>query len=185
MITLVSGLPRSGTSMMMKMLEAGGMELLTDEYRKADIDNPKGYYEFEKVKKLNVDNTWLMEAENKVIKVISQLLYDLPDTYDYKVVFVKRKFDEILMSQHKMLDRRGETPTADNDKMKEIYASHIEDIEKWLRNKKNFDVLYLYYHKIISNPKKTSKKIESFLRRDLNVKDMALAIDQKLYRNKK
>jgi len=107
-IIIVSGLPRSGTSMLMKMLEAGGLEILTDEIRKADTDNPKGYYEFERVKKLETDNIWLPEAKGKVVKIISMLLQHLPLNYVYKIIFIKRDIHEVLASQKQMLVRRGE-----------------------------------------------------------------------------
>src|SRR5437899_574640 len=109
-VTIVSGLPRSGTSMMMKMLEAGGMEPLTDHVRTADEDNPKGYYEFERVKDLEKDQTWLEDAKGRYVKVISMLLKHLPAGYTYKVIFMRRTMEEILASQRKMLVRRGESP---------------------------------------------------------------------------
>jgi hypothetical protein len=83
-VNIVSGLPRSGTSMMMKMLEAGGMEALTDNIRKADIDNPKGYYEFERVKQIKEDQAWLDDAKGRAVKMVSMLLLDLPEGYNYK-----------------------------------------------------------------------------------------------------
>lgn len=106
-VVIVSGLPRSGTSMMMSMLKAGGMELLVDSQRKADDDNPKGYYELEKVKNLRHDNSWLNEASHKAVKVISILLYQLPEDIRYKIIFIKRNLDEVLASQQLMLERRG------------------------------------------------------------------------------
>ena len=108
-ITIVSGLPRSGTSMMMKMLEAGGLEAVTDEIRKADEDNPKGYYEFEKVKKIKEDSSWLEDVKGKVVKMVSMLLYDLPSDYSYKIIFMRREMNEILASQTKMLGRKGKS----------------------------------------------------------------------------
>ena len=102
-IVVVSGLPRSGTSMMMKMLEAGGLTPLTDGQREADEDNLGGYYEFEQVKKMAQDSGWLEEARGKVVKVISRLLYDLPKTYHYRVIFMQRHLDEVLASQQQML----------------------------------------------------------------------------------
>ena len=111
-ITVVSGLPRSGTSMMMKMLDAGGMEILSDEVRKADEDNPKGYYEFEKVKELEKDASWMGQAAGKAVKIISALLMHLPEEYSYRIIFMRRKMEEILKSQEQMLIRRDE-PTDD------------------------------------------------------------------------
>src|SRR5262245_12295550 len=106
-ITIVSGLPRSGTSMMMSMLEAGGLGALTDGIRAADEDNPKGYYEFERVKKIKQDTAWLADAKGRVVKMISQLLLDLPAAYQYRIIFMRRNIDEILASQKQMMVRRG------------------------------------------------------------------------------
>jgi hypothetical protein len=111
-IVVVSGLPRSGTSMMMKMLEAGGIPVLTDYEREADEDNPKGYFEFERVKNLkDGDDAWLPQAKGKVVKVIAALLTDLPSSYEYEVIFMRRAMPEILASQRQMLIRRGEMQT--------------------------------------------------------------------------
>src|SRR6056297_1410858 len=112
MIYIVSGLPRSGTSMLMKMLEAGGIEILTDHRRSPDTDNPKGYYEYEPVKDLAADASWLRETEEKGIKVISHLLPYLPNDQNYKVLFILRPIEEIMASQAKMLKHRGDSPDA-------------------------------------------------------------------------
>ena len=90
-VTIVSGLPRSGTSMMMKMLEAGGIELLIDRVRVADADNPKGYYEFERVKQIETDQAWLPEAQGKAVKMISALLRHLPADCRYRIIFMERR----------------------------------------------------------------------------------------------
>jgi hypothetical protein len=138
-ITVVSGLPRSGTSLMMKMLEAGGMELLIDNIRQPDQDNPKGYYEFEHVKQLNKgDFEWLADAQGKVVKIIATLLPYLPDTYEYRILFLRRKMSEILASQRKMLIRRG----ADSDKisdeqMSQVFEKHLQNVEEWISKQAN------------------------------------------------
>ena len=106
-ITIVSGLPRSGTSMMMRMLEAGGMPVITDNLRTADDDNPRGYFEFEPAKKTKDDPSWLNAAEGKAVKMIYKLLYDLPDRLEYRVLIMRRNMQEVLTSQRKMLDRMG------------------------------------------------------------------------------
>src|SRR5437764_1475845 len=100
-IIVVSGLPRAGTSLMMQMLDNGGIEVLTDGVRAADTDNPRGYYELEKVKRLKQDASWLPQARGKVFKMVSQLLYDLPASEAYRVLFMERDFDEMLRSQEK------------------------------------------------------------------------------------
>ena len=97
-ITIVSGLPRSGTSLMMQMLEAGGMPVLTDGIRDADEDNPRGYYELEAVKRTKDDPAWLHGAPGKVVKMIYLLLYDLPTTYNYRIIFMRRPLSEVVAS---------------------------------------------------------------------------------------
>ena len=104
-IIIVSGLPRCGTSLMMQMLVQGGFEAVTDHIRAADTDNPRGYYELEKVKKLKEDASWLPETRGKVVKMVSQLLFDLPAGERYRVIFMQRDLDEMLASQEKMLER--------------------------------------------------------------------------------
>lgn len=106
LITIVSGLPRSGTSMMMSMLEAGGMDVLTDGIRGADEDNPRGYYEFERVKQIEHDKGWLSDARGKAVKMVAALLKYLPPEYQYQVVFVRRNMDEVLASQRR-IDRKS------------------------------------------------------------------------------
>src|SRR5436309_9885827 len=101
-IIIVSGLPRSGTSLMMQMLDNGGMEVVTDNIRTPDTDNPRGYYEFEQVKKIKHDTAWLPSTRGRAFKMVSQLLYDLPPSEQYAVIFMERDLDEVLASQEKM-----------------------------------------------------------------------------------
>ena len=134
-ITIVSGLPRSGTSMMMKMIQAGGIDPMTDNIRRADEDNPKGYFELEKVKELDKteDKAWLADAQGKVVKIISQLLKDLPPNFTYKVVFMRRKMKEILASQKQMLVRRGEpTDSISDEELANLFNLHVSQVESWL-----------------------------------------------------
>jgi len=185
-VTIVSGLPRSGTSMMMKILETGGLKVLTDNLRTADEDNPKGYYEFEKVKQLKEDIVWLDDAKGKVVKIISALLKDLPSNYTYKVIFMLRKMEEILASQKKMLIRRGEpTDNTSDEKMTEVFQNHLKQIETWIDQQKNIDVIFIKYHEVLENPNENIKKVNEFLGNILDEEKMKSAVDQNLYRNKR
>ena len=121
MIVVVSGLPRSGTSLMMQMLQAGGMPLLIDDLRPADTDNPNGYWEYEPVKRLQQDNSWIPQAEGKAVKVVSALLQYLPPQHTYKIIFMQRPMQEVLASQTVMLERRGEQSGKADDKTLEDY----------------------------------------------------------------
>lgn len=185
-ITVVSGLPRSGTSMVMKLLEAGGLAPLTDEIRQADTDNPKGYYEFERVKKLETDQSWLPQAKGKAVKIISMLLRYLPPDYAYKVIFIRRHIPEVLASQKQMLIRRGEpADKVSDEEMARIYESHLRQTETWLSARPAFDVLYISHRDIIGNPAGSCKKINKFLGGGLDVKQMTGVVDKTLYRQRR
>ncbi len=185
-IVVVSGLPRSGTSMMMKMLEAGGVPPVTDELRTADDDNPKGYYEFERVKQMDKgDVSWVPGARGKVVKVISALLKHLPKDQQYKVIFLRRHMTEILASQRKMLIRRGEDPDKmDDAQMAALFERHVQQVEQWLAKQPNFDVLYLHYSDVMADPLTAANTLSRFLGRDMDVQAMAAVADPNLYRNR-
>ncbi len=184
-ITIVSGLPRSGTSMMMKILEVGGMEIVTDNIRKADEDNLHGYYEYEKVKKMQEDTSWLKETRGKAFKMISQLLYELPANENYKVIFMKRNMNEILASQKKMLENRGNNKDEISDeKMGEFFNKHLSKIMEWMGERKCMDVLYINYNDILENPDEQIKILNRFLNDKLNIEKAVNAIDKSLYRNR-
>jgi len=185
-IVIVSGLPRSGTSMAMKMLDAGGLAQMIDGIREADVDNPKGYYEDERVKDLHKmdDKTWVKAARGKALKVISFLLKDLPDENFYKVLFMRRHLDEVLASQNKMLDHRGEPNETPDDKMKEIYSDHLKQIEALMKQRPNFEVLYVDYTGVLNDPATWAKKVHAFLGLPLDVEKMSTVADKDLYRNR-
>ena len=181
-ITIVSGLPRSGTSMMMKMIAVGGLKPLTDNIRIADDDNPEEYYEFERVKKLKNDKAWLPDAKGKVVKIISMLLKHLPLDYSYKVIFMLRNMDEILASQKQMLIRRKEPTDKVSDKdLAKMYKNHLQTIKTWLDREPNFEVLYVKYNEVLNNPVESCKKVNEFLGNTLDVAKMASIIDKNLY----
>src|SRR5215813_5492419 len=138
-ILVVSGLPRSGTSLMMQMLAGGGLEVVTDHVRAADTDNPRGYYEFERAKKIKADASWLPEARGKAFKMVSQLLYELPPSEEYLVIFMERDLDEMLLSQEKMLARLNR-PAAPRDEIKRAFTQHLERLREWLGRRRNVEV---------------------------------------------
>ena len=186
-IYVVSGLPRSGTSMMMKMLEAGGLYPMTDNIRTADDDNLQGYYEFERVKAMKEgDTAWVGDAQGKVIKVISALLEHLPSTYQYKVVFMEREMMEILASQRKMLERRGKPGNpAEDGKFAELYGKHLEKVKSWLAAQPNMSVLYVRYNEMVANPIDYAKKVAEFLGTAVNVEAMENVPQEQFYRQRK
>lgn len=186
-IIVVSGLPRSGTSMMMRMLKAGGINIVVDNIREADDDNPKGYYEDDRVKNLKENNSWLNDnLNNKAIKVISLLLYNLPQTNFYKIIFMERDMQEILASQRKMMERKSEPSDAvDDSTMARKFNEHLGKIKRWLKDQRNIDCIYVKYHDVLREPLKYAETIKKFLNIDLNTDLMVKAVDQGLYRNKK
>ncbi len=186
-IVVVSGLPRSGTSMTMKMLEAGGLSLVIDGIRTADEDNPKGYYEDERVKDLGEidDKSWLADSRGKAIKVISYLLKDLPGSHNYKVLFMRRDVHEILASQAKMLERRGETPDTSDERMIELYDDHLWKVNRLLQREAHLDVLDVPYKSVLENPRQLADRIRDFLGLPLDAAKMAGVVDERLYRNRR
>ena len=185
-ITIVSGLPRSGTSMMMKMIDAGGIPPLTDALRVADEDNPKGYYEFERVKQMDKgDTAWVADAPGKVVKVISALLKHLPPGYNYQVVFLRRHMSEILASQRKMLIHRGEDPDKmDDAQMGMLFENHVRQVEKWLAQQSNVRTLYVHYSDMLGDPRPQIERVNAFLGGKLDTAQMAEVVDPALYRNR-
>ncbi|HTF33973.1 MAG TPA: sulfotransferase [Myxococcota bacterium] len=184
-IIVVSGLPRSGTSLGMKMLEAGGLPIVTDGVRTADEDNPNGYYEDERVKQLHeaVDRRWLRDARGRGVKIISYLLKSLPGDSNYKVIFLRRNPQEILKSQAKMLARRGEVSETSNERMLELMKKDLDDARFFLR-RPHFEVLELNYKETLEHPREHAKRIAEFLAEPLDVEKMASVVDVQLYRNR-
>jgi hypothetical protein len=186
-IVVVSGLPRSGTSMLMKMLDAGGMEIMTDSERVADIDNPKGYFEYERVKDLEkeTDKSYIREGRGKVLKVISFLVKDLPKDNDYRVIFMRRDLDEVLASQNKMIERLGtEDSTAAEEAMKEAYRNNIVRTRLLCKNRANFELIEVNYKGTVENPVATVRSVNAFVGGHLDEAAMREAVDGSLYRNR-
>jgi LPS sulfotransferase NodH len=185
MITIVSGLPRSGTSLMMQMLAVGGMSVLSDGERKADTDNPRGYLEWERIKQLPKDPGCIAEAEGKVVKVISQLLSSLPNGHEYRVIFMQRPLPEIMKSQDEMLKRRGNFDAAvDPCAIEEAFQRHLIEVNQWLASQGNIRVCRIHYHRILREPKATAEAVAAFLQVPLNLEAMIGEVDQNLYRNR-
>jgi hypothetical protein len=184
-VTVVSGLPRSGTSLMMQALEAGGMSVLTDNIRKRDEDNPKGYYEYEPVKKTKTDPTWVTNAVGKAVKMVYKLIYDLPEQYEYRVIFTERKMDEVLASQRIMLNRTKQIDTYPSDgKFADLFNRDLEKIYLWLESQKNFSMISINYNKIVKSPITECQRVNEFLGIGLDIDKMASVVNPLLYRNK-
>ena len=216
-VVVVSGLPRSGTSMMMKMLDAGGIPVVIDGIRGADRDNPKGYYEFERVKQLDKgDTAWVADAQGKAVKVISALLQHLPADQEYRIIFMERNIDEVLASQRKMMQNRGEggkdaggkdaggkdaggnvagSDTAGDNvaggedvpdaEMAALFARHVEQVEAWMAQQPNVQVLHVDYNALLADPAPFVARLHDFLPFALDTAAMTAVVDPDLYRNRR
>lgn len=185
-ITIVSGLPRSGTSMMMKMLDAGGIPALTDNIRAADEDNPLGYYEFEAVKQIKKDTSWLDGAAGKVVKMVHLLLLDLPADRQYRVVFMKRKLEEVVASQNVMLERKGKSAgNLGADQIIAAFRGQMQKVDDYVRTHPNFQILHVDYNDILQNPAPWVEKLNAFLGGRLNTAAMMKVVDPSLYRQRR
>jgi len=185
MITIVSGLPRSGTSLMMQMLVAGGMTALSDGERAADADNPRGYLEWERIKQLHDHPDCIDEAEGKVVKVISRLLLSLPAGREYRVIFMERPMTEVLASQDEMLRRRGTYKEGvDPSVIAKAFEKHLKEVDAFLEGKAHLKTIRLPYHELLYKPQEASERIAAFLDTALDVEAMARQVDASLYRNR-
>jgi hypothetical protein len=182
-IIVVSGLPRSGTSLMMQMLDQGGIEIVTDGLRAADTDNPRGYYELEAVKKIKQDASWLPKARGKAFKMVSQLLYDLPAGESYRIIFMERDVQEMLESQEKMLRRLGREP-APREQIKRAYTLHLEKLHAWLHGRANLAILRVNYNALVQQPLEEAERVAGFLAGRVDAMSMVRAVDAGLYRNR-
>ncbi len=186
-IVVVSGLPRSGTSMMMRMLAAGGVAAVTDGVRVADDSNPKGYFEFESVKGLDKDGdrSWLPASRGRAVKIVSFLLTWLPEDHNYQVIFMHRHPDEIIASQQAMLRARGEPVGPDDaERSRQVFAGHLAQVERFMAGRACFRVLPLHYHQVLAAPEAAAAQVATFLGRSLDTTAMARSVEPQLYRNR-
>jgi hypothetical protein len=184
-ITVVSGLPRSGTSMAMQMIVAGGIAPVTDDLRAADADNPRGYFEFERVKSLRTDKAWVDDARGKVVKVIHMLVPELPDDRAYRVVFLERDLREVVKSQSTMLARSAKAGGGlPPERLVAIYEQQLKQVQSWLAARPNFSVLAVRHADFMRDAAAQASAIDAFLGGGLDVAAMAAAVDPNLYRNK-
>ena len=173
--------------MLMSMLAAGGLETVADGIRAADDDNPNGYHELERVKGLDKagDTSWLNDAHGKCLKVISFLLQHLPSSHHYKIVFVRRNLQEVLASQRKMLERRGESGgDADDEALAQMFAAHVTKTERQLAARPNCEVLYVEHRAALDSPRAVATQVNRFLGDRLDVDKMTAVVDRQLYRNR-
>jgi hypothetical protein len=170
---------------MMKILDQGGLVTVQDNIRQADIDNPNGYYEYERVKKIKEDATWLPDTQGKAFKMVSMLLFHLPADYSYKLIFMRRDIHEMLASQNKMLRRLQKPgPPVSDDEIAMLFAKHLQTFEAWVPQQKNIEIIYVWYNDLMRQPPVEVKRIQQFLGRPLDVDKMAAVVEPALYRNR-
>lgn len=184
-ITVVSGLPRSGTSLMMQMLHAGGLPVLTDGLRIADDSNQRGYFEYEPVKRLRTDRAWLPQANGHAVKIIHLLLANLltDGSLRYRIVFMQRPIHEVLDSQRVMLAREGKT-AADAAVLSKVFEGQLAQAAAWLAAQPSIEVLYMPYHRVVREPLAVAAEVKEFLGLDLDEEAMAAAVDPSLHRQR-
>lgn len=184
-ITVVSGIPRSGTSLMMRMLEAGGIPALTDQIRQGDAHNPRGYYEYEPVKRLGENSLWIESARGKGIKIIYRLLCHLPPSFEYRVIFMERDLREVFASQSDMLRSRGVQGAEQNqDRLIAAFAAEVEEVRRWLAVQPNVQTLFASYNEIVRDPAQLTDEVSRFLGGDLDTSAMARVVEPQLYRHR-
>lgn len=184
MITIVSGLPRSGTSLMMQMLAAGGMPILTDQRRFPDEDNPRGYFEWEEVKRLPENPALIAQGEGMAVKVVSHLLTFLPVSHEYKILFMERPLPEILASQDIMLARRETTVTPSDADIADAFRKHLREVMELLADREDFSVCRIGYRRLVADPLQGAQTVQDFLAVNLDVQAMAAQVDPALYRRR-
>ena len=183
-VCVVSGLPRSGTSLAMGLLQAGGMPIFSDEIRQADLDNPNGYFEYAGAGGLQSDNAWVYDSVGKAVKVISPLLRYLPSDLQYLIVFMRRNVREISLSQEQMLRRRGHPIGKNSGQIEEIMRAHIDQVETWLSEQRNMSVCYMDYKWVVGNSVAASRKLVKFVQLQGDPAEMAEVVNKSLYRQK-
>lgn len=170
---------------MMQMLAAGGMPILTDHERQPDIDNPRGYCEWEPIKLLPKEPSRIDEAEGKAVKVITQLLLSVPQGRSYKLIFMERPLAEVLASQDEMLKRRGSSQSVDPAFLTAAFRDHMKEVVAWLEAREDIPVCRMGYRKLLGDPIGSAKMVRDFLELELDVEAMARQVDPSLYRNRK
>jgi len=184
-VTVVSGAPRSGTSLMMQMLGSGGMELLVDGARRADRDNPRGYFELEAVRRLPEDAEWLEQAVGRAVKLVHLLVPRLPARHRYRILLMRRDWREVLASQRKMLEHRGIAPEGPSDeRLAEIFDAQLAEVERWVAAHPEADLLEVDYNALVREPLRAARRVSAFLDGELDPDDMAAAVLPSLYRQR-
>jgi len=182
-VTIVSGLPRSGASMLIRLLAAGGMPVVADAARPPHEDDPYGWFEEPRGGQPPVTAAWLGQARGRAVGIVSPLLPHLPSTLAYRVVFAKRDLREILAAQHTAHARRGTPPPpADDARILALCERHLEQIDAWLAAQEHVRVLDVEFADVLAMPAVQAARLAAFVGGGLDVEAMARAVDPRLHR---
>ena len=179
-VTIVCGLQRSGTSLIMQMLEAGGVQVMKSDHKPADIHNPKGYYELSEAQLLAQGAGFLKHCTGKAVKVYAHFLPHLPPDYNYKIIYIHRDVYEIIKSQNIMGGNTG----AAHFSTAQALENRREKALGWIRQTPGISLLELDYREVVNHPEIHAESIASFMESELNIHDMTMAVDKSLYRQK-
>jgi hypothetical protein len=185
-VTIVTGVPRSGTSLVMQMLAAGGLPVVSDGVRAADEDNPRGYFEFEPARRLAHDAGWLPLAAGRAVKLVHTLVPLLPSGPRYRVLLVRRRLDEVLASQRVMLARRGLAPDdAEDARLLPVLAAQLVQLERWLEDREGLVWLGVEHAELVGQPGLVAARIAAFLGGGLDAAAMAACVEPGLHRQRR
>jgi hypothetical protein len=179
-VTIVTGLPRSGTSLMMQLLNKSSLEILSDGIRQKDISNPEGYYELEAVKGIVRDNSFLKDAAGKVVKIVAPLPVYLDKSLDYRIVFMRREIEEVLRSQEKMLNK---DQTSEREKFRTIYEMHLKKTYHFFESN-SIPYIDIQYKQLLNESEQELKRLINFLELSTPIEELLSVIKVDLYRNK-
>lgn len=179
-VTIVTGLPRSGTSLMMQLLNKSSLDILSDGIRQKDISNPEGYYELEAVKGIVRDNTFLKDAVGKVVKIVAPLPVYLDKSLDYRIVFMRRDIEEVLRSQEKMLNK---DQTSEREKFRTIYEMHLKKTYHFFESN-SIPYIDIHYRQLLNESEQELKRLINFLKLTTPIEELLSVINVDLYRNK-
>ena len=179
-VTIVTGLPRSGTSLMMQLLNKSSLEILSDGIRQKDISNPEGYYELEAVKGIVRDNSFLKDATGKVVKIVAPLPVYLDKSLDYRIVFMRREIEEVLRSQEKMLNK---DQTSEREKFRTIYEMHLKKTYHFFESN-SIPYIDIQYKQLLNESEQELKRLIDFLELSTPIEELLSVINVDLYRNK-
>jgi hypothetical protein len=183
-IVVVSGLPRSGTSLLMQMLKAGGLPVLTDGLRVADEDNPRGYFEWEPAKRLPREPELIRMAEGKAVKIVSSLLWALPPGYEYRLLYMERPLAEVAASQVAMIRRHGGAAPLEGEALVRALAAHQQQVLALVRQIQGVALCTVRYHDVLADPFQQARRFAAFLGMPLDCEAMARQADRRLYRQR-